>query len=111
MKQGKKFIFPENVESSYGVIMGLTLKELILYVAPFFIFGMVIIALPPHSIAYMLIKIMVVLLAITILLAILVARPVKSRPNIRYSQFLRQRKSYKTRQKLFYTEPKKKNPF
>lgn len=111
MKKGKKIYFPENVDANYGVIFGLTLKELLLYIAPTLIIGLVIVAIPPHSIVFIFIKAFVVIVIITIVLASLAARPVKNRPNIRYSQYLDLRKQYRNRQKLFYIQRKRKKPF
>ena len=102
----KKFIFPENVDSSYGVFLGLSLKELLIYVLPVGIVGLIFIALPPHSLNAILIKLMIVVIITTIIVAVLSTRPVKNRNNVRLIPHLKLKSKYKSRQHLFFKEPR-----
>jgi hypothetical protein len=105
--QKKKFIFPENISSSYGVFLGLSLKELLLYVVPPLLIGIVVLVLPPNNITVTIIKLIVLVLIITVILAVLSSTPVKSRSNIRLPQYLKMKNSYDKRQHLFFKAKKK----
>ncbi|MEE1130238.1 MAG: conjugal transfer protein [Caryophanon sp.] len=105
---GKKFTFPDNVDSSYDVVLGLTLKEILLYIVPTFAIGIICITLPPNTLYMMLLKIVMMLMAIVIVTAIVAARPVKSRPNIRFGAFYKRKQQFKKRQKLYYLAPSKR---
>lgn len=107
-RRGKRFTFPENVDSSYDVFMGLTLKEVTFYVVPSFLIGIIFVALPPHSFIVTLFKIVIVLMAVVIVIALLSSRPVKSRPNIRFGAFMKQKQEFSKRQKVYYLAPKKR---
>src|SRR5699024_12310514 len=67
----KKFIFPENVDSSYGIFLGLSLRELLIYVLPIFIVGIVFVTLPPHGLYPIMTNVIIVVLIMTIILAVL----------------------------------------
>lgn len=105
--ESKTFIFPENVESSYGVFLGLTVKELIIYVLPVVAVCIVFIAIPPHSLTFMIIKLIIAVLLLTIVLAVLSSKPVSSRNNVRLTQYLKMKSKYTSRQKLFFKEKTK----
>src|SRR5699024_3944968 len=102
----KKFIFPENVDSSYGIFLGLSLRELLIYVLPIFILGIVFVTLPPHGLYPILTKAMIVVLIMTVILAVLSTRPVKSRNNVRLIPHLKTTAKYKSRHHLFFKKPK-----
>lgn len=104
--KGKKFVFPENVESGYGIFLGITLKELVLYLAPPIVVGLIVVALPPHNVWLMLFKLMLLLIVLIIILAFLSSRPIRHRPNIRFQDYLKLRNQYGSRQKLFYVRKK-----
>lgn len=105
--KGKKFIFPENVESGYGIFLGITLKELLFYLVPPVVVGLIVIALPPHNVWLLLFKLMLLLIVLIIILAFLSSRPVRHRPNIRFQDYLKLRNQFTNRQKLFYVRKKK----
>lgn len=102
----KKFIFPENVDSSYGIFLGLSLRELLIYVLPIFILGIVFVTLPPHGLYPILTKAIIVVLIMTVILAVLSTRPVKYRNNVRLIPHLKMKAKYKSRQHLFFKKPK-----
>ena len=108
--KGKKFVFPENVESGYGIFLGITLKELLLYLMPPIVIGLIIVALPPHNVWLMLFKFMLLLIVLIIILAFLSSRPIRHRPNIRFQDYVKLRNQFMSRQKLFYIR-KKQNRF
>jgi len=105
--QKKKFIFPENISSSYGVFLGLSLKELFIYVVPPLVVGIIVLILPPNTVMITVIELIVLVLVITIILAVLSSTPVKSRNNIRLPQYLKMKNNYSKRQHLFYKAKKK----
>lgn len=110
-QKGKKFVFPENVESGYGIFLGITLRELAIYILPPTVIGFIILALPPHNVWLMLFKLMLILIVLIMILAFLSSRPIRYRQNIRFQDYLKLRTNYKQRQKLFYTRKKKERFF
>lgn len=110
-QKGKKFVFPENVESGYGIFLGITLRELAIYLLPPVVIGFIILALPPHNVWLMLFKLMLILIVLIMILAFLSSRPIRYRQNIRFQDYLKLRTDYKQRQKLFYTRKKKERFF
>lgn len=102
----KKFIFPENVDSSYGIFLGLSLRELLIYVLPTLIVGIVFVILPPHGLYPIMTKAIIVVLIMTIILAVLSTRPVKYRNNVRLIPHLKMKAKYNSRQHLFFKKPK-----
>jgi len=104
----KRFIFPENVDSSYGVFLDLSLRELVIYVLPTVIVGIFFISIPPHGLYAILTKTIIVILITTIVVAVLSTRPVKNRNNVRLIPHLKMKSKYKSRQRLFFKEPKER---
>ncbi len=107
-KKGKEFIFPDNVESGYNLIKGVTVKGFFTVFLPFLLVGIIIVIIPPYSVVFVLLRLFIAFIIATIGLAITIARPVKSRPNITVVHYLKHIQSYNRRQKLFYIEPRKK---
>ncbi|MBC1248118.1 conjugal transfer protein [Listeria booriae] len=107
-KKGKEFIFPENVDSKYGVFLGLGLLELVKYILPLVIGGFLFIAIPPYNVGWMITKIILVLIIGVIAFGLLAARPIKARPNIRIQDHLKIKSQYKKRQKLFFKQRTKR---
>jgi cytosine/uracil/thiamine/allantoin permease len=106
-KKEKQFIFPENISSDYGVFLGLSLKELAVYVLPVFVICLVFLFLPPHSLKWIFIKLAVSIFLLTILLAVLTSKPVKTRHNIRLTDYLKMKSSYNKRQHKFFIAKRK----
>src|SRR5699024_7514461 len=102
----KKFIFPENVDSSYGIFLGLSLRELLIYVLPIFILGIVFVTLPPHGLYPILTKAIIVVLIMTVILAVLSTRPDKYRNNVRLIPHLQMKAKYKSRQHVYFKKQK-----
>ena len=107
-EEAKTFIFPENVDSSYGVFLGLSIKELVLYVLPVIVVGLIFIVLPPHAFTFILTKIIIVVFLLTITLAVLSSKPVAHRTNIKLTQYLKMKSNYSKRQHLFFKEKRKR---
>lgn len=107
-KDEKTFIFAENVDSSYGVFLGLTVKELVFYVLPMVVVGIIVMFIPPHTFKIMMIKAIAVVFIITILLAVLSSRPVANRPNVRLLPHMQMKAKYKSRQHLYFQKPKER---
>lgn len=106
--KGKKFVYPENVESSYGFFLGITLKELLVTILPISAIGIVLLALPPRNVWLMLVKFTLLILVLVVVVAFLASRPVASRKNIRYQTILKLKGAYAKRQKRFFIAEKKK---
>ncbi|KKE78663.1 conjugal transfer protein [Bacilli bacterium] len=107
-KKGKEFIFPDNVESGYNLIKGVTVKTFFTVLLPFIVIGGLIIAIPPYSLVFVLIRVFIALIVVTIGFAVVVSRPIKSRENITVIHHLKFLREYNKRQKLFYISTKKK---
>ena len=101
-----KFVFPENVDKDYAVWMGYTLKDLgklIVIVLAL----LVLIAIPPFAIWWVIAKVFLSLIVLVIIMAIMTIRPIPSRKNIRYTQHIRNMNKFNNRQKLFFIKGKK----
>jgi len=105
-KEQKEFIFPENVSSDYGVFLDLSLKEILIYLVPEIMIGLIVLFIPPHSITVLIIELIFFILLITITLGVLSSNPVKNRPNIRLPQYLKMKKNYSLRQHLYFKKTK-----
>lgn len=101
-----KFVFPENVDKDYAVWMGYTLKDLgklIVIVLAL----LVLIAIPPFAIWWVIAKVFLSLIVLVIIMAIMTIRPIPSRKNIRFTQHIRNMNKFNNRQKLFFIKGKK----
>lgn len=101
-----KFVFPENVDKDYAVWMGYTLKDLgklIVIVLAL----LVLIAIPPYAIWWVIVKVFLSLIVLVIIMAIMTIRPIPSRKNIRFTQHLKTINKFNHRQKLFFIKGKK----
>lgn len=107
-KQGQKvFIFPENIKSHYSVIFGLTLKEILLFVLPAMLVGIVILVIPPYNVTSFMIKIFFAVLIVTITIAVITTSPVKYRENIKLLPYLKLKRGYSKRQQLYFKDTRK----
>ena len=104
-KKRETIYFPENITSDYGVFLGMSLKEIAVYVLPILI--VFVFLFSSHSIKWILIKLAVSIFILTILLAVLTSKPVKSRNNIRLLQYLKMKSSYNKRQHKFFIAKRK----
>ena len=98
----KRFEFPENISSGYGVFLGLTLMELFKYVVPTLIIVTVILFLPPYGFTIKSIELFIALIVVTIVIAVITSQPVKHRNNIRLPKYLKMKNQYSKRNKLFF---------
>lgn len=113
-KKGKKFIFPENVNSGYGVWKGITLGYFLINILPTILIGIIIVFLippnqlfpAPYNYIIGITKAVIVIIGVVIRLAFITSSPVSSRPNITYSRHKKLVKDYKKRQKLLYMKKK-----
>ena len=106
--EAKTFLFPENVDSSYGVFLGLSIKEVLVYVLPSLVVGLIFIFLPPHHFKFVLTKVILVVFLLTIVLAVLSSKPVNYRSNVKLTDYLRMKGKYSKRQHLFFKEKRKR---
>ena len=104
MKKGKEFIFPENVDKDYGIWKDYTLKDFG-YGILTLLCGLVFIVLPPYPLFFVLGKIIIVVIAMTVVMAILTIKPISSRKNIKVRDHLRLKRKYSHSQKLYYLKP------
>ncbi|WP_105957318.1 conjugal transfer protein [Apilactobacillus quenuiae] len=106
LKKGKEFIFPENVNKDYGIWKDYTLRD-IGYIVLVLLIGLIFILMPPYGIVFMLMKIILLMLLMTVTMAVLTIRPVASRKNIKVREVWLIQRKYAKRQKLFYLKPQK----
>src|SRR5699024_12399388 len=78
----KEFIFPENITSDYGAFLGLTVKDVLYYVLPVVVIGVIVLFIPPHNLTVMMIELIIFILILTIVLAVLTSIPISGRNNI-----------------------------
>jgi hypothetical protein len=108
-REGKKFIFPRNIESSYNLIPGLTGMDIIKYISIPLIISIFIFAVPPYSILGLwIVKILIGVIIIVCSFILAIARPVKYRSNIRCIEHIASIVSFHSRQKMFFLKPKKR---
>lgn len=107
MKKGKKFVFPENVNKNYGVWKGLTVKDIGIIITVILI-GALLYLIPPRTFLFICIKTFIIAIAVTVVMAILIMKPIKARKNITFKDIYKIRKKYDKSQKRYYIAPKKK---
>jgi len=107
MDEQKKFTFPENVNKSYDVFLGLGVRDIVLFIAPIAVIGIISFFIPPQTVTSTIVKLLVTTVLLTIVIAVLTSKPVKYRNNIRLTQYLKMRKAYDNRQKLYFIDTKK----
>jgi hypothetical protein len=110
-RKGKTFVFPDNVDRSYHIVKGLSIGNLFKYILPAVIIAAVILLIPPYSLGFMMIKMFFVAMLMLSSFTFAVLRPITSRPNITYSNYLKLIFQYNSRQKLFFIKPKKRDDF
>lgn len=104
----KKFSFPRNVDTSYGIFGGLSGKDILQYLFPAAALAVLICFLPPFtSTTFWTIKVFVAVLLLIGAWSIAVARPVANRSNIRMIPFLKMQLDFIKRQKVFFIQKKK----
>lgn len=106
MNNKKKFIFPENIDSKYTVFLGLSLREILIYVVPAVIVGLVFIAFPPHTFTAIIIKVFISIIVITMVIGIISSNPIKDRPNVRLIPYMKLKRQYSKRQNLYFKKTK-----
>ncbi|MDR4950462.1 hypothetical protein [Neobacillus cucumis] len=110
-RKGKTFVFPDNVDRSYNIVKGLSLSNFLKFILPAVILAAVILLIPPYSMGFMMVKMFFVSLLLLLSFIFAVLRPITSRPNITYSNYLKLITNYNSRQKLFFTKPNKRDEF
>jgi len=106
-QNGKEFEFPRNVRKEYGAFKEFTLKDIVLKLCPVMLIGLVICLLPPYSILIKILEAGITLIAVVLVAGSIIIKPIKERPNIRYSYIFSLRKEYSQMQKLYFLKPKK----
>lgn len=108
-EKGKTWFFPSNVSDSYSVILGLDLKQSVKAIGTALASILVmVVLLRSTSVLPLIIYVIVGLLSFGSVWAFYTIKPITDRPNISISDFLKQRKSYSKRQKVFYKKPKER---
>ena len=110
-RKGKTFVFPDNVDRSYNIVKGLSLSNFFKFILPAVILAAVILLIPPYSLGFMIVKMFFVSLLLLVSFVFAVLRPITSRPNITYSNYLKLIFNYNSRQKLFFLKPNKRDEF
>lgn len=107
MKKGKEFIFPENVNKEFGVWKDYTLKDILTVILPTILVGLVFIVITPNVLWFAFLKWALFFIVLTVVLAIITVKPIKSRPNITLRRHFTMKREYDKNQKLFYLKPTK----
>ncbi|WP_079707722.1 hypothetical protein [Paraliobacillus ryukyuensis] len=108
-KRGRKWFFPQNVDSQYKIFGSITLKELLVLVIPAFIVSIIIGAIPPYSSwVFWIIKSLFIVAIIIIPVVFVNYRPVKHRNNIRAKDHLKELLEYRKKKKTYFVRPKNK---
>lgn len=107
MKKGKEFIFPENVDNKYGIWKGYTLMDFVAIIIPSLIVGLIFIAIPPHGVVWLILKVAIVSILEVGVFGVITVRPVKARPNVTLRSHLQMKGAYSKRQHLFFQQTNK----
>jgi len=110
-RKGKTFVFPDNVDRAYNIVKGLSISNFLKFILPAVVVAAVILLIPPYSLGFMMVKMFFVALLLLGSFIFAVLRPVTSRPNITYSNYLKLILNYYSRQKLFFMKPNKRDEF
>ncbi|MDN4075502.1 hypothetical protein [Fictibacillus terranigra] len=110
-RRGKTFVFPDNVDKSYNIVKGLSLANFFRFVLPAIGVAVAIMLIPPYSIGFMMTKMLVASLIMLGAFTFAVLRPIGSRPNITYSNYLKRVWNYNSRQKLYFIRPNQRNDY
>ena len=110
-RKGKTFVFPDNVDRSYNLVKGLSLANFIKFVLPAIIISAIILLISPYTLGFMMVKLLFVALLLLGSFTFAVLRPIASRPNITFSNYLKRIIHYHNRQKMFFIKPAKRDDF
>jgi len=112
VRTGKKFFFPENVEKGYNIIQGLSVTDFAKFIIPSVFISLIVVLLPPYSsVIFWIIKVVLIILISTVGFILAIARPIKSRNNIKYFDYIKTRISFSRKQKMYYIKPKDRGGF
>lgn len=108
-EKGKMWFFPSNVSESHTVLLGLNLKQTLKAVG-FSILSLVVTVLLFRSkaILAMILYLFIILVTFGSMWAYYIIKPITDRPNISISNFLKQRKQFSKRQKVFFKRPQER---
>lgn len=108
-EKGKTWFFPSNVSDRYTVILGLDLKQSLQAVGVSILSILLTILLFRSSGIFALILYVIVgLISFGVVWAYHIIKPIPDRANISIADFMKQKKSFAKRQKVFYQKTKKR---
>lgn len=108
-EKGRSWFFPSNVSDQYTVVLGLDLKQSIKAIGTAMAsLGIVILIFRSTAVFPLIIYALTGLIAFGAVWAYYTLKPITDRTNISISEFLKQRKDFKKRQKVFYKRPKER---
>jgi hypothetical protein len=110
-RKGKMFVFPDNVDRSYNIVKGLSIGNFFKFILPAVVIAAGILLIPPYSLGFMMVKMFFVALLLLGSFIFAVLRPITSRPNITYSNYMKLIFNYNSRQKLFFMKSNKRDEF
>ncbi|MGM0941321.1 MAG: hypothetical protein ACQEWU_10215 [Bacillota bacterium] len=106
-KKGRKWFFPKNVDNQYKILANMTLKELLIYIAPALLISVGVGFIPPYdSVFFWLIKSVIIVLIIIAPVVYVNYRPVKFRDNIRAKDYIKEFLEYRKKKKIIFIKPK-----
>lgn len=108
-EKGRTWFFPSNVSDRYTVLLGLDLKQSAKTIGVTLVSVLVTILLFRSTAVFPLILYAIVgLLSFGSVWAYYTIKPIPNRPNISISDFIKERKAFQKRQKVFYKKPKER---
>lgn len=110
-RKGKTFVFPDNVDKSYHLVKGLSLINFFKYILPSIVIAVIVLLIPPYTMGFLIVKMFFAALLMLGAFTFAVLRPISSRQNITYSNYLIRIFEYNSRQKMFFIKPNKKDDF
>lgn len=105
-RKSKEFIFPENIQKDYGIVLGLGLKDIILYMLPTCLIAIGILFFPVTGLTAFLIKALIAMLLVVLVLAVVTTNPIKERQNIRLPKYMQMKRNYSKKQHLYFKSKK-----
>lgn len=107
--EDNKIYFPRNVQKHYQLTEGLGWPEIKRYIIPAILVITGIAVLPPYSsVLFWIVKFVMLILIIPVVITLVFIKPVPTRRNISFEQWLKDNKRYNKRQKVFFIEKKDK---
>lgn len=108
-EKGQTWFFPSNVSDHYTVILGLNLKQSLKAIgATVLSVLLAVVILRSMAVIALVVYVLIGLITFGGIWTFYVIKPITDRPNISISDFIKQRKAFTKRQKVYYKKPKRR---